>query len=737
MKYISSRKKDLPSKVLLSALSLTGSVLSTTAALAEESPTHHQLETIKTQATPTVPSYYSKVSNNNKITTALLDTPRTLTVISKQEMDDRNVSSLQEVLRTTPGITLGSGEGGTPLGDRPFIRGYEASTDILVDGMRDYARGSHEVFNLEAVEVSKGPGSVYSGRGSTGGTINLITKKPKAKTESQVTSEYQNSGEGQTKYRFTTDNNFLLSPHIAMRLNAMLDQGELAYRNGVDVDRWGVAPSITFGLNTPTRFTASYSQLKFKDTPDMGVPFSNDQNPNRTRPIETQSMQTNFGRPNIDFREYQSQSIDLNFEHDFSDDLKLKFAARDLETTQEYLFTRVSFGCSNISGRACLTEGQGLTYNRANRPLYRTSHANTLQLSLQNKFNTGSIQHDVLMGVDYSKERIANKAMTITGAGTETVNFYNPTYRDYPKFGIQYGRETKAGEIEATGLYVFDTIQLLPKLDVNLGLRFDDYSSTNMVDKVKDNMWNYQFGIVYKIAPKGRLYINYATSSNPSGDNLGQAGGADGVASGNRFADNIKPEKTRSIEAGTKWEVFNDQLALNLAVFETEKTNARALDIDGLVTINGKNRVRGTELSAVGQLTPLWYVTAGYTYLDSELVDNGYLNGKPRPENGNKMKFIAKHSANLWTTYQVHDKVRVGGGATYVGRRFVDDINKYELPSHVRYDAFASYQVMPELEVQFNINNLTNERVYDASHVGVFSTIAPGRSFGIKGSYRF
>lgn len=736
MKYISSRKKDLPSKVLLSALSFTGSVLTSTAVWAEETTAHHQLETIKTQATPN-PSYYSKVSNNNKITTALLDTPRTVNIISKQELEDRNVSSLQEVLRTTPGITLGSGEGGTPIGDRPFIRGYEASTDILVDGMRDYARGSHEIFNIESVEVSKDPGSIYSGRGSTGGTINLITKKPKAKTASEVTSEYQTSGQGQTKTRFTTDNNVAFSEHIAMRLNAMLDRGELAYRDQVEVDRWGIAPSITFGLNTPTRFTASYSRLQFNDKPDMGVPFSNARNPNRTTPIETQSMQTNFGRPNIDFREYQSTSIDLNFEHDFSDDLKLRFAARDLETSQDYLFTRVSFGCANSSGIACVTEGQGLTYNRANRPLYRTSHANTLQLTLQNKFKTGALQHDLLMGVDYSKERIANKDMTILGAGTETVNFYAPTYRDYPNFAIQYGAEKKAGEIEATGLYFLDTVQLLPRLDVNLGLRFDDYSSTNMVNKVKENMWNYQLGVIYKIAPKGRLYVNYATSSNPSGENLGQAGGADGVASGNRFADNVKAERTRSIEAGTKWEVLNDQLSLNLAVFETEKTNARAVDIDGLVTVNGKNRVRGTELSAVGQVTPLWYITAGYTYLDSELVDNGYDRGVPRPERGNRMKFIAKHSANLWTTYQVQDKLRVGGGITYVGRRFVDDINKYELPSHVRYDAFASYQIMPEFEVQLNINNLTNERVYDASHVGVFSTVAPGRSFGLKGSYRF
>ncbi|AOA59054.1 TonB-dependent receptor [Acinetobacter larvae] len=738
-KYISSKKKGLPSNVVATALSAATTTLLSTVALANQDSVA-ELETIHLKAEES--SYYIKNSSNAKITKPLLDTTRTIDVISKAQIDDRGAASLQDVLRTTPGITLGSGEGGTPMGDRPFIRGYEASTDILIDGMRDYARGSHEMFNLEAVEVTKGPGSVYSGRGSTGGTINLITKKPKQVTESEVSSELQTDGKGQSKYRFTTDNNVLVHDHVAIRLNAMLDRGDVARRDGVEVERWGIAPSITFGLNTPTRLTAAYSYLEFNDTPDMGTPFKNIANPDRKKPIESQAFETNFGRPEIDFRDYKSESFDLNFEHDFNENLKLRAVARDLKTTQDYFFSRPSFdNCNASSTGSCQTEDENLQYTSATRTSYRTSHVNSGQLNLQAKFKTGPIAHDLITGVDYSKERIGTKDMKVSGVGNEINDFYHPTRKYYPDFSIAYGPETKAGEITNTGVYVFDTVSLHPLFDVNLGLRFDDYKSSNFKDTVTEKLWNYQVGAIYKIAPQGRFYANFATSSNPSGDNLGQAGGADGVASGNRLGDNIKAEKTRSIELGSKWEVLNDRLALNAALFETRKTDARSTDAEGIVSVDGENRVRGIELSATGQITPLWDISAGYSYLDSNLLDGGFVkqgtNYIANPNNGNQLKFIAKNSANLWSTYQVMDQLRVGGGATYVGKRFADDNNEYYLPAHIRLDAFAAYQVLPEFGLQLNINNITNERIYDASHLGIFSTVAPGRSFALKGTYRF
>lgn len=739
MSYIKSRKRV--SKVAIA--SLIG--VASSYAIGQED-TKQQLETIVVNAEADN-SYYKKEVQSPKITTPLIDTPRTINVISKKEIDERAATSLQDVLRTTPGITLGSGEGGTPMGDRPFIRGYEASTDIYVDGVRDYARGSRDMFNLEAVEVSKGAGSVYGGRGSTGGTINLVTKKPYDKTSGEFTSEYQNSGEGQNQYRFTTDANLAVTNHIAVRLNAMLNQGEVAGRDQVEVDRWGIAPSITFGLNTPTRVNLSYSHLQYDDQPDMGLPFANDAYPSRVTPIETLPREINLGRPQIDFSKYTSQNASITVEHDFNEKFKARFTANDLKTEQDYFFTRLSFGnCSATSTGSCATEDSGLQFRRDNRTRWRASHSNAAQLDFNALFDTGSIKHNLVFGTDYSKQRISNKTMTVTGAGREMVSLYNPTWQDYSNFSISYGAETKAGEIKNLGAYVFDTITVLPQVDVNLGVRYDDFEATDFTLKNTDKMWNWQTGIVYKPLENARIYANYATSSNPSGENLGQAGGADGAASANLTSNNVNlnPEKSRSIELGTKWE-FNNNLSANLAIFETEKTNARSYDADGTVDVSGKTRVRGVEISTTGKVTPKWDISAGYTYLQPKLVDGGAVNTGTTASpnwvnglyNGNQLKFIAKHSANLWTTYQILDKMSMGGGVTYVGKRFVDDSNTYYLPAHTRFDLFANYQMTPKVGLQLNVNNLTNERIYDASHVGIFSTVAPGRSYSLKGTFKF
>lgn len=254
--------------VLSAALfaALTSPVIAQTA-----NPGVTELQSIKVQASEDangIDGFQAHKAQSVKFSESLLNTPRSITVIPEEVIRDRGATSLQDVLRTTPGITLGSGEGGTPMGDRPFIRGYEASTDIFIDGVRDYSRGSHETFNLESVEVLKGPSSAYTGRGGTGGSLNLVTKSPKLKDFFQVEAGYGTSDQ----YRLTADGNYAFSETGAIRLNLMRMGGEVAGRDGVKIDRWGIAPSIAFGLGTPTRVTLSYSRLENKDMPDLGFP---------------------------------------------------------------------------------------------------------------------------------------------------------------------------------------------------------------------------------------------------------------------------------------------------------------------------------------------------------------------------------------------------------------------------------------------------------------------------------
>ena len=664
-----------------------------------------------------------------KSTATLLDTPRTITVITEALMQDRGATSLQDVLRTTPGITLGSGEGGTPVGDRPFIRGYEASTDIFIDGARDYARGSHETFNLESVEITKGPSSSFTGRGGTGGSINLRTKSPKQALFAEIGAGFGNAGQ----WRTTADINVPFTDAIAARLNLMKMGGHVPGRDGVKVDRWGVAPSLAFGLGTPMRLTLSYSHVENDDMPDLGIPFSNAANPGRNTPPKV-DRNNFYGRHNVDFRENTLKTATALFEYDFSDRLTLRNITRHVNTLNHYLMTRPTFdNCTARSGRPCSDESLMVEFRRDDRARWRSTSALINQTDLYGSFNTGRFKHTFSTGFEYSHENIYSRNVGgLPGRDHDYLYAPNPS-RSY-RYDLTYGDKIKDGSIRTQAFYVMDTIELHEQLSLNLGLRREEFKVATPTEGRKDSFWNYQLGLVYKPLPNGSIYVSYATSSNPAGENLGQGGGADGVGGAAQIRD-VKPERSRSLELGTKWNVLNERLSLSAAVFETNKTDARSTDpLTGDVTLGGSNRVRGFELGVSGAITPNWNIWAGYTYLDPKI--KVYRSGNSVYD-GNRIKFIAKHSASLWTTYKVLPGLTVGGGVTYLGKRYANDDNTLVLPSHVRYDAMAKYEVNRQLTLQLNLNNLSNAVMYDASHVGIFANVGPGRSYMLNASYRW
>ena len=713
------RKSMFASAVVGSALAISPAVAQDSATVLDPVTVQGQASNYKTPDTVSSP----------KFTAPLLDTPRTINVISEQLIEDRGATSLQDVLRTTPGVTLGSGEGGTPVGDRPFIRGYEASTDIFVDGVRDYSRGSHETFNLESVEITKGPSSAYTGRGGTGGSINLQTKTPKLDRFFEASAGYGTDGQ----WRLTSDGNIDFSDTGAFRLNLMKMCGEVPGRDGVTIDRWGIAPSIAFGLGTPTRVTLSYSHIENNDMPDLGVPFRNAANPDRTTPPSV-DRDNFYGRHNVDFRENVFDVATAQLEHDINSNTTLRNTTRYGTTLNHYLMTRPSFdNCAAGDGPPCSTEGPGVQFTRSDRARWRSSESLVNQTDLFGSFNTGSLKHNYAIGMEFSKEDIHNKSMDGL-PGSDTDSLYNPNPGRHYRHNITHGPKQYAGSIKTTSIYALDTIELNDQFSVNLGLRYDNFRVNDTEDSRKDEFLNYQLGLVYKPAPNGSIYLSYATSSNPSGENLGQAGGADGVASGAAIRD-LDPERSRSWELGTKWDFLDDRLSFTAALFQTEKTDARSTDpLTGDVTLAGNNRVRGIELGLTGSITPKWDIWAGYTYLDPKTIK--YQNGTNNFD-GNQMKFIAKQSATLWTTYKVSPQFTLGGGVSYLGERYVDDANTYKLPSHVRYDAMARYEVNKQLALQLNVNNISDTEIYDASHVGLFANVGAGRSYMLTATYRY
>ena len=701
-------------------------------------------------------SYNRTESSSVKFTQPLVDTPRSITVIPREMIQDRGFTTLTEVLRTTPGVTLGAGEGGTPLGDRPFIRGYEASTDMQVNGIRNVGRVTYEVFNLESAEVVYGPAGAITGRGSTGGSINLVLKQPQA---GEFFTFGLTGGTDETK-RFVVDANRQIGEDVAIRFSGMAHDADVAGRDEVWTRRYGFMPSITFGLNQPLRVTASYSYLKTDGIGDQGLPFSN----SGTRSPVVVDRDFYYGIPSRDFATTTSQFVSGLIEYDLNDKVTLRNSTRYSRATNEAVFSRPSFApfvdpstIGNPTQRAAAealiaaqnaigcTPGlpTGMAVDDPNRCVnvdFRSHNRRMTgfinQLDLRGEVETGGITHNFIMGLEYSKEKIQTRPVLQQGTtgvtplppatlpmllGAPDNNMaHRPLVRQVPTGPL--GRT----ELKTKAAFISDSITIAPQLIVDLGVRYDEFKPSNASRSAKYDFFNYAAGVIYKPMPNGSIYLNFATSANPPGECDAQAGGAEGVGACTLTDNNIDTdaERAKSWELGTKWDLLDGGLSLTAALFQTKKNNARASDPDtgGILNI-GSNRVRGVQLGAAGNITPAWAVFAGYTYIKTKIIDDGAGNA-----DGNPFRFQAPHSGNIWTTYQVTPQFDVGVGVNYVDRRYVDAVKTNYLPSFWRFDASAGFDVSENLNLRLNVLNIANKTYFDASHVGIFAVTAPGRS---------
>ncbi|MDO5624310.1 MAG: TonB-dependent siderophore receptor [Pseudomonadota bacterium] len=686
----------------------------------QATPTLKEVQVTAPQYTPYNPEFGSLP----QLTAPLLDTPKSITVIPQEVLQERGVNSLADVLRTTPGITLGSGEGGTPMGDRPFIRGYEASTDIMIDGVRDLGRFAHEAFNIEQVEILKGPGSAYTGRGSTGGSINLVSKKPLAD------NAFAGSvGLGTDSYRrLTVDGNWRVSEGVAVRLNAMSHDAHVPGRDTNKARRWGVAPSVTFGMDGPTQATLSYYGLRAKDTPDLGHPFDTGLPGAVGRPVRV-DRDNFYGVKARDARQNDTDMGTLEVRHRFGNGMRLQNTTRYGESINQYIMTRPTIDAASGMVNRDVRTGNHRAKVLAN------------QTDLHGDFTIGGVKNDFVLGLEYAREQLHTGSIpAAAGFAMGRTPLLHPTPGDayggpgLSDFGSDY--DTLTNRTTTKAAYAFTTARFSPQWEANLGLRYDNYHVTNGTLSNKAKLWNYQLGLVYKPAPNGSVYVAYGTSSNPSGETQGMSGGADGAAGGNLGSgrDQLKPEKNRSIEIGTKWDVLNNRLSLTAAVFRTQKTNQRALDpITGDVALIGSNRTTGFELGAAGNLTPAWTLFAGYTWLDPKMLNSG----GDGANNGKRLKFIAKQAFSAWSTYKITPELTVGGGATYMSSRWMNDANTLGVPAYWRYDAMVSYRVNKHVDLQLNLLNIGNRTIYEGSHVGLFANVGPGRSAMLTANFKY
>lgn len=714
----------LGSLTLGMAVSVTAMAADKTAAKTEQDK---KLEHIEVHGEHT--GYNTRKVQSGKFTEDLLNSAKTVTVINQDLIKDMGAQTFTDALRATPGISLGTGEGGNPYGDRPFIRGYDAQSSTFINGMRDVGSQSRETFNIEQIEVLKGPSSVYSGRGAVGGSINIVTKK--ANAQDAVNLDLAVGTDSLT--RASLDVNRVIADETAVRLNVMAHDADTPGRDHVSGNRWGIAPSVTFGLTTPTKVTLEYYHFENHDVPDYGIPY--DQSTGQPVKVDADNF---YGLLSRDFRDNQDDTASVLISHDFDHDLQFTSTSVYSRNSNDYIVTNPDDTAGNVAN--------GYVWRNTKS---RNSDTKSLatQLQLAGEVTLAGMPNRFALGAEFSNERTSNQPYTIdTGNGrnggctAEMLASYNCTSLENPNpndpwvGAIGQGVVTET-ETDTSSFYAFNTIELTDAWLVNGGIRWDDFSTESDNGTVglsnDDDFLNYQLSVLYKPTINGSIYAAWGTSSNPPGTSNGD--GADNLATAN---EDLKPEDTESYELGIKWDLFSGRLSLNSSIFQIEKNNARVATEAGRGAPQenvGKQNVKGFEFGFSGDFTDDWHGFGGYTYLDATLESNGF----NADYDGNRFPNTAKNSVSLFTTYDISDAFNLGGGAYYMGEVYGNTANTLSIPSYWRFDAVSSYKMNDALTLRLNVQNLTDERYYDKAYSAHFANMAPGRLVMLSADMHF
>ena len=677
-------------------------------------------------------SYMPQRIPSPKFPEPLVDTPLSISVVPRKVMDDQNATSLRDVIRNIPGITIQAGEGGAIPGDNFIIRGFAARTDTYINGVRDVNGYYRDPFNIEQVEVTKGPASTYAGRGSTGGSVNISTKMP------QVNRFYSGTlGLGTDQYyRGTVDINQPLrfgwgshgptgdpktvitpeepAPTSALRLNAVFHSNDAPGRDEATYQRWGVAPSIAFGLGTPTQLTVSYMHLDQVNMPDFGLPWVTATNvplaSSRNQPAPV-NFENYYGLNQRDHEILRTDEVTAILKHDFNDDASVRLQFHYGRNDRDSIISAPRF-ISNAS----------TDINREFQARDEIDKAYTGQLDFNFNVATFGFEHKVNVGFEYTHEDFQNRLRL--GPAAPLADLYDPDVNDFFAGPVVRTGAIQESDTDTLAFYVFDTIHLGEHWELSGGIRGDyfdaEYDLTNVAGvrssfRHIDRLLSWRGALLYKPASNGSIYFSAGSSFNPS---------AEGLTLTAATAE-LDPEKSTTYELGTKWDLFDRRLSLSAAGFYTLKENARTTGLthaDPVTVLEGEQQVLGFEFEVKGNITKEWQLIGGYTYLDTKIKKSNVL-----AEVGNELPGVPRHQFTMWTTYELPWRIEVGAGARYADERFANLINTRNAGSYTVFDAMAAYKVNDNLTLRVNVYNLTDEKYIDGLHIqGSFGHFIPG-----------
>ncbi|WP_263382995.1 TonB-dependent receptor [Granulicella arctica] len=709
----------------------------------------------------------------SQFTEALTDTPQSITVVPQYIMKEQGISTLRDTLRNVPGISLAAGEGGAQ-GDSLTIRGFTARNDIFMDGIRDFGSYYRDSFNYEQVEVLEGPAGIEFGRGSTGGVINQESKRP---TDSKFVTGTLQLGTDLTR-RITVDVNRPLGhlPNgggVAFRMNVMGDEANIAGRDVVENKRFGVAPSLAFGLGTTTRATVSWVHLGENDIPDYGIPWL------LNKPAASKRS-AYYGFRHSNFLNTHDDILTAKIEHDLDEHVSLRSVTRFANYPRNTQITEPQVCSNGAISTAPATYGQILaptnifnsallcSYNNAANPTATdpaTIMVNRNQITVKSvesdlwqqdsailHFNIGHVAQSMVLGIEGGREMSNPTRFTFTGVPPATL--LNPN-EDLVFSGTKALNTITHVAADSGGVYFVDTMHLGRYIDVTGGIRYDYFytqqrqytasTTQNVFASRTDKKPSYRAAFVVKPTQHGSVYFDYGTSFNPSAESLSLSASTSV----------LPPEENETYEVGTKWDFLQEHLTVAGAAFRTVKDNARETSpSNALVTVlAGNQEVKGMQVSVTGRMPHDFNILSGYAYLDSKVIASQFFPNAI----GAPLANVPKQTFNAWLTRGLLYRFVGGLGGNYVASRTASSTIPYvatawtgttpanavvtaiglkQVPGYWAFNAEVHRPINERFELQANVYNLLNRAFIDEPHP---SHLVPGAGrsalFGVN--YKF
>ena len=630
---------------------------------------------------------YSDQVTALKTPVPIIDVPQTLSIVTDEDIRKQGFRELGDIVRYTPGVNTSQGEGHR---DSIVFRGVRSTADFYLDGVRDDVQYYRSLYNLEQVEILRGPNALLFGRGGTGGIINRVTKKA---VLGDAFGSFDMGADTFGAFDFAVDYNVQTGENSALRINFHSDTLE-NHRDYYDGDRYGFNPTLRVQFSPQTTLDLSYEHADHERFIDRGVPTLNGE------PVEA-FEEIVFGDTDTNLTTLRADIYRANISHEFSDTQKGNFVIQYSDFAKMYK----NYYASGYSG------GNTFTADGYKDPTERTNLI--ISGNVVNEFQTGSVKHTLLVGaeiIDTENENFRYNTFFITTEDdNEVFNITRPInfgvnaagVRTYNDFTADLKSKT-ASDIEVTSFYIQDQIDVSDNFKIMLGGRFDSFDITvrdiknGTSETREDEEVSPRAGLIFKPQENLSLYVSYSESFLPrSGEQFKSLSSSSA---------RLDPDVFESTEIGVKWDI-RDNLSFTVSYFDSEQTQAvRDSDTGENSEIVGL-QVDGIELELKGQVSDKLYLALGYSDLDGETGKGG----EPRE--------IPEQTASLWATYQVNDNFGLGFGITHQGESNIkNDKPGLILPDYTRVDFAAYYDISEDLSLQLNVENITDELYFPHSH---------------------